>query len=153
MTRSSTVEPAAHNGLVVGSIPTGSTNGSLAQLAERRTLTAKVLGSSPKGAAKITSKSRVTKLLKMGLNNSQIKEVTNLSSNTIKQYIWQIRNPDKHKSRTQTQNKKNKDKIVAWNRNYIAKNKQLVKEKRAEYWQKYYYERKCRECGVEPVGA
>lgn len=100
---------------------------------------------------KPTKKSRVAKLLKMGLVNAQICEVTGFSKDVVKQYIWQVRNSDKHKARTKAHNDKNKDKIVVWNRNYYSKNKELVKQKRADYWHEYYYKKKCRECGVEPI--
>ncbi len=125
-TRSSTVEPAAHNGLVVGSIPTGSTK--------------------PK---RITKKSRVAKLLKMGLRPVQIAETTGIPRQTVNIYIWQIRNAAKVKQDSKNYIEKNKAKIKKAKKKYYEKNKDWLLEQSRYYWKEHYsYIYKCRRAGV-----
>ena len=125
-TRSSMAEPAAHNGLVVGSTPTGSTK-----------------------SKRVTKKSRVAKLLKMGLKPTQIAQVTGIPRQTVNIYIWQIRNSAKVKQDSKNYIEKNKTKIKEAKKKYYEKNKDWLLEQSRENWKEHYgYIYKCRRAGV-----
>ena len=101
MTRSSKVEPSAHNRLVAGSIPAGSTN-----------------------YAKV-----VTLRLK-GLTNAQVAERLGLNPKTTKTYWWRYRNKEKAKTYQKKYYQDNKTKILQYCKDHYHNNPELYAEHR-----------------------
>lgn len=89
----------------------------------------------------------------MGLTGRQIHEVIGGSYGSIRQFLWQIRHPEEHKTYVKQQTEKNKEKYKEWRREYYQKNKEYENERSKNYWHDhdYAYRRKCRRAGVEYV--
>jgi len=92
---------------------------------------------------------RIARLLRMGLTNSQIREVIGGNRQTINSIIWQVRNPIEAKKKYKKYYQEHKEERAKYAKTYLENNREEVYARNREWWAKNAHKQKCKKAGVK----